>query len=87
VLYRGADFSIVWPEIVTTAVIGTVYSVLLCTVSAASFSAAERRGEAFCAFTIATDRDWVILRDTRMPPVDQYGSADIDLECRRSFSG
>ena len=25
VLYRGADFSIVWPEIVTTAVIGTVY--------------------------------------------------------------
>ena len=25
VLYRGADFSIVWPELVTTAVIGTVY--------------------------------------------------------------
>ena len=25
VLYRGADLSIVWPEIVTTAVIGTVY--------------------------------------------------------------
>ena len=25
VLYRGADFSIVWPEIVTTAVIGSVY--------------------------------------------------------------
>jgi ABC-2 type transport system permease protein len=25
VLYRGADFSIVWPEILATAVIGTVY--------------------------------------------------------------
>jgi ABC-2 type transport system permease protein len=25
VLYRGAHFSIVWREIVTTAVIGTVY--------------------------------------------------------------
>jgi ABC-2 type transport system permease protein len=27
VLYRGADLSIVWPEILVTAVIGSVYFV------------------------------------------------------------
>jgi len=41
---RGADLSIVWPEILVTAVIGSVYfafALYRCTASAASFSVVE----------------------------------------------
>jgi hypothetical protein len=42
VLYRGAEFSIVWPGILVTGAISEVsILVMLCTGSAASFSAAE----------------------------------------------
>ena len=49
VLYRGADFSIVWPEILATAVIGDcLFRFRSAIVSAASFSAAELRTDPLC---------------------------------------
>ena len=41
VLYRGADFWIVWPEILATTAIGSVYFGTHCTASAGLFSAGD----------------------------------------------
>ena len=46
VLYRGADASIVWPEILAMLLLAASISVLRCTAFAASSSAAELRGKA-----------------------------------------
>jgi len=56
VLYRGADLSIVWPEIWPRRSSALFTSRSLCAASAALFSGAERKGESAHATQLRSDR-------------------------------